>query len=311
MRNSSKPATGKIFNARRYSFASVIAVSSTLALAGQGSTSVLQSSYVSHSSTFVLASSNAHLAKEQSAGIAENEESVKAPPYKKPVTLHLVGDSTMSDKPMLSYPERGWGQLLPEFMLPSINIKNHAANGRSTKRFVDEGRWQVLLSDLSEGDFVVIQFGHNDQKQSDPARYADPENAYPAYLKQFVQDVEARGASVIIASSICRRHFTEEGVLKRTLLAYADAAKKVALQANVPFIPMNTLTCDFLAQIGEPKSNHYFIKVPADLYTRYPEGKNDDTHLNVVGAAKMAQIFVRELKATAHPLAKYVYRDTL
>ncbi len=311
MRNSSKPATGKIFNALRYSFASVIAVSSTLALAGQGSTSVLQSSYVSHSSTFVLASSNAHLAKEQSAGIAENEGSVKAPPYKKPVTLHLVGDSTMSDKPMLSYPERGWGQLLPEFMLPSINIKNHAANGRSTKRFVDEGRWQVLLSDLSEGDFVVIQFGHNDQKQSDPARYADPENAYPAYLKQFVQDVEARGASVIIASSICRRHFTEEGVLKRTLLAYADAAKKVALQANVPFIPMNTLTCDFLAQIGEPKSNHYFIKVPADLYTRYPEGKNDDTHLNVVGAAKMAQIFVRELKATAHPLAKYVYRDTL
>ncbi|AGP78427.1 GntR family transcriptional regulator [Alteromonas mediterranea 615] len=217
----------------------------------------------------------------------------------------------MSDKPMLSYPERGWGQLLSEFMLPNLNIKNHAANGRSTKRFVDEGRWQLLLSDLSEGDFVAIQFGHNDQKQSDPARYADPENAYPAYLNQFVQDVEAKGASVIIASSICRRHFTEEGVLKRTLLAYADAAKKVAAQNNVPFIPMNALTCDFLAQVGEPNSNHYFIKVPADLYARYPEGKTDDTHLNVVGAAKMAQIFVRQLKATAHPLAKYVYRDTL
>ncbi len=158
---------------------------------------------------------------------------------------------------------------------------------------------------------MAIQFGHNDQKQSDPARYADPENAYPAYLNQFVQDVEAKGASVIIASSICRRHFTEEGVLKRTLLAYADAAKKVAAQNNVPFIPMNALTCDFLAKVGEPNSNHYFIKVPADLYARYPEGKTDDTHLNVVGAAKMAQIFVRQLKATAHPLSKYVYRDTL
>ena len=119
VRNSSKPATGKIFNALRYSFASVIAVSSTLALAGQGSTSVLQSSYVSHSSTFVLASSNAHLAKEQRAGIAENEGSVKAPPYKKPVTLHMVGDSTMSDKPMLSYPERGWGQFCLLYTSPS------------------------------------------------------------------------------------------------------------------------------------------------------------------------------------------------
>ncbi|QGX62237.1 rhamnogalacturonan acetylesterase [Alteromonas mediterranea] len=311
MRNSSKPTTRKIFNALRYSLVSVIAVASTFALAGQEGTTALQSSYVPLSSAFVLASASTHISTNKSVSKVDSESTIKATPYKKPATLHLVGDSTMSDKPMLSYPERGWGQLLREFMLPNLNIKNHAANGRSTKRFVDEGRWQVLLSELYEGDFVVIQFGHNDQKQSDLARYANPQIAYPAYLKQFVQDVEARGASVIIASSICRRHFTEEGVLKRTLLAYADAAKKVALQANVPFIPMNALTCDFLAQIGEPSSNHYFIKVPADLYARYPEGKTDDTHLNVVGAAKVAQIFVRELKATAHPLAKYVYRDTL
>ena len=311
MKNSSKPTTGIIFTALRFSLASVLAVSSTFAVADQQGTSTLHISYAAQSSAYALTSSGSQSASIQSATYKGSEEAVKAPPYKKPVTLHLVGDSTMSDKPMLSYPERGWGQLLPEFMLPNLNIKNHAANGRSTKRFVDEGRWQLLLSDLSEGDFVAIQFGHNDQKQSDPARYADPENAYPAYLNQFVQDVEAKGASVIIASSICRRHFTEEGVLKRTLLAYADAAKKVAAQNNVPFIPMNALTCDFLAKVGEPNSNHYFIKVPADLYARYPEGKTDDTHLNVVGAAKMAQIFVRELKATAHPLAKYVYRDTL
>ncbi|MEC7133998.1 MAG: rhamnogalacturonan acetylesterase, partial [Pseudomonadota bacterium] len=247
MKNSSKPTTGKIFTALRYSLASAFVVSSTFAVADQQGTSTLHISYAAQSSAYALTSSGSQSASIQSATNKGSEEAVKAPPYKKPVTLHLVGDSTMSDKPMLSYPERGWGQLLPEFMLPNLNIKNHAANGRSTKRFVDEGRWQLLLSDLSEGDFVAIQFGHNDQKQSDPARYADPENAYPAYLNQFVQDVEAKGASVIIASSICRRHFTEEGVLKRTLLAYADAAKKVAAQNNVPFIPMNALTCDFLA----------------------------------------------------------------
>ncbi|WP_159578394.1 rhamnogalacturonan acetylesterase [Alteromonas sp. KUL106] len=311
VRNLRKRAAGRMSTMLRYSLVSVVAATSTFTLAELQSETVLQHTHAAQSSKSKLASSNAHERTEQSASKVDGEAHRKTLPYKKPVTLHLVGDSTMSDKPLLSYPERGWGQLLPEFMSPNLTIKNHAANGRSTKRFVDEGRWQVLLSELSEGDFVVIQFGHNDQKQSDPARYADPQNAYPAYLNQFVRDVDAKGASVIIASSICRRHFSEDGVLKRTLLTYADAAKKVAAQSNVPFIPMNALTCDFLAQEGEPKSNHYFIKVPADLYTRYPDGKTDDTHLNVVGAAKMAQIFVRALKATAHPLADYVYRDTL
>ncbi|BFT29963.1 hypothetical protein D210916BOD24_11390 [Alteromonas sp. D210916BOD_24] len=231
--------------------------------------------------------------------------------YTKPVTLHLVGDSTMSDKPMLSYPERGWGQLLPEFLLPTLKVKNHAANGRSTKRFADEGRWQVLLSELSQGDFVVIQFGHNDQKQSDPVRYADAEEAYPRYLDSFITDVNAKGAHVLIASSICRRHFDEQGQLKRTLTDYALAARKVAEKNAVPFVPMNNVTCEFLETIGEKKSNDYFIKVPADLYARYPQGKTDNTHLNVVGAAKVAQLFVREIVTSGHPLSQYIYRDSL
>ncbi len=231
--------------------------------------------------------------------------------YKKPVTLHLVGDSTMSDKSMLSYPERGWGQLLPEFMLPTLIVKNHAANGRSTKRFVDEGRWAMLMSELSKGDFVVIQFGHNDQKEKDPTRFADAKVAYPQYLTRFIADVRAKGANVLIASSICRRHFDNEGHVKRTLTEYAAAAKHVAQQTDTPFVPMNALTCDFLTHIGEAKSHDYFIKVPGDLYARYPDGKTDNTHLNVVGAAKVAQLFVREITASGHPLGRYVYRDQL
>lgn len=246
-----------------------------------------------------------------STQIEQNEIKTRQGQYAKPVTLHLVGDSTMSNKPMLSYPERGWGQLLPEFMLPTINIRNHAANGRSTKRFVDEGRWKVLLSEVSKGDYVVIQFGHNDQKVEDPARYADAENAYPTYLTRFVGDVEKKGANVLIASSICRRHFDEAGNLKRTLVDYAKAAKKIAKESNVPFVAMNKVTCEFLAEIGEAASNQYFIKVPPDLYARYPKGKLDNTHLNVVGAAKVAQFFVRELIKLEHPLTRYVYKDNL
>ncbi len=228
-----------------------------------------------------------------------------------PVTLHLVGDSTMSDKPNLAYPERGWGQLLPEYLSPTIRVFNHAANGRSTKRFVDEGRWNRMLSELRAGDYVLIQFGHNDQKASDPARYADVKTAYPEYLTQFIRDVRAKDATPMIASSICRRHFDEEGQLKRTLTEYANAARQVAELEDVDFIPMNTLSCNFLAEIGEPDSNHYFIKVPPDLYTRYPEGKTDNTHLNTVGAAKIAQLFVRELQRQELSLSEFVYRDTL
>jgi len=226
-------------------------------------------------------------------------------------TLHLVGDSTMSYKPNAAYPERGWGQLVSGYVLPQLSIKNHAANGRSTKRFVDEGRWNMMLSSLSAGDYVLIQFGHNDQKKDDPARFADANTDYTSYLITFIEDVRKKDAQVLIASSICRRHFTNEGVLKRTLLDYAHAAKAVASEKGVPFIPLNDKSCQFLATVGEGQSQQYFIKVPPGLYARYPEGKVDNTHLNVVGAAKVAQFFVRELKSIEHPLAKYVYREVL
>ncbi len=123
MKNSSKPTTGKIFTALRFSLASVLAVSSTFAVADQQGTSTLHISYAAQSSAYALTSSGSQSASIQSATNKGSEEAVKAPPYKKPVTLHLVGDSTMSDKPMLSYPERGWGQLLPEFMLPILILK--------------------------------------------------------------------------------------------------------------------------------------------------------------------------------------------
>jgi lysophospholipase L1-like esterase len=226
-------------------------------------------------------------------------------------TLHLVGDSTMSDKSNLAYPERGWGQLLPSYMSAELDIKNHAANGRSTRRFIDEGRWGVVLSELNKGDYVLVQFGHNDQKKTDPKRYASVEKDYPEFLQRYIKDVRDKGAIPMLASSICRRHFTKEGVLQRKLIDYAQAAKKVAQTSNVEFFDLNLHTCQFLAQIGEPKSQQYFIQVPEDLYTRYPDGKVDNTHLNVIGASKVAQFFVRDLIEKQHALKQYVYRDSL
>lgn len=227
------------------------------------------------------------------------------------VTLHLVGDSTMSDKPNLAYPERGWGQLLPGFLLPQLHVVNHAANGRSTRRFINEGRWQMLLTELSAGDYVLIQFGHNDSKQSDPARYAAADGDYQLFLNQFIQQVREHGATPMLASSICRRNFDQQGKLTRDLANYAAAAAQVAADKNVSFFDLQQLSCDLIDRLGKADSQPYFIQIPAGLYQKFPDGKVDNTHLTLQGASRIAQMFVHELQRQQHPLANYVYRDLL
>lgn len=228
-----------------------------------------------------------------------------------PVTLHLVGDSTMSDKPNLAYPERGWGQLLPAFLLPQLKVVNHAANGRSTRRFLNEGRWQLLLSELGKGDYVLIQFGHNDSKASDPERFAAADTDYQHFLKQYIAQVQEKGAIPLLASSICRRNFAVDGHLTHDLAAYASATAKVANEAQISYFDLHKLSCDFWQQLGVADSQPYFIQVPAGLYQKFPEGKVDNTHLSVQGASRIAQFFVQELKRQQHPLASYVYRELL
>ena len=225
--------------------------------------------------------------------------------------LHLVGDSTMADKVNLAYPERGWGQLLPEFMLPALTIINHAANGRSTLRFLNEGRWQLLLTELKAGDYVLIQFGHNDQKQDDPSRYAAADSTYQQLLNRFISEIRGKNAIPMLATPICRRSFNQSGQLENNLTPYAAAMRLVADHAQVTLIDLNQQSCQLLQQLGPLASQPYFIQVPAGLYQRFPAGKIDNTHLTTQGASWIAQLFVRELKKQQHPLQLYIWRDLL
>ncbi len=225
--------------------------------------------------------------------------------------LHLVGDSTMADKVALSYPERGWGQLLPEFMQPQLSIINHAANGRSTLRFANEGRWQLLLTELQAGDYVLIQFGHNDQKASDPSRYAPADTTFSQYLTTFIHEVKAKGGVPMLATPICRRNFNSDGKLQTDLLEYANATKRVAAQQQVALFDLYQLSCQHLASLGPSASQSFYLQIPAKLYQQFPEGKIDNTHLNVVGASWISQLFVQELQRQHHPLARLIWRDRL
>ena len=128
---------------------------------------------------------------------------------KKPI-LFLIGDSTMAnkDKPDKN-PEHGWGQVLPQFLTTEIELQNHAMNGRSSKSFRTEGRWDKVEKQLKKGDFVVIQFGHNDQKVKDSTKFTNPYTQYRANLERYVNETRAKGATPILMTSIVRRDFTE------------------------------------------------------------------------------------------------------
>ncbi|MCB9283840.1 MAG: rhamnogalacturonan acetylesterase [Lewinellaceae bacterium] len=224
------------------------------------------------------------------------------------LTIYLIGDSTMADKPGTAEenPERGWGQLLPEFFNDRVVIKNHAVNGRSSKSFLDEGRWDTVLKDLRSGDYVFIQFGHNDQKENDPKRYTNPWTGYRRNLEKYVNDTRSKGAYPIILSSIVRRKFNEEGTLVDTHGVYPFVARQVAEQLHVPFIDMQLLTEDYVIALGPEKSKEIYLWVEPGKYEKFPDGKQDDTHLNLKGAREYARLVGEELRKQEMPLADFL-----
>lgn len=222
-------------------------------------------------------------------------------------TLFLIGDSTMADKENPDKnPEHGWGQMLPALMTSDINIRNHATNGRSSKSFRTEGRWNKVMQQLKKGDFVIIQFGHNDQKANDSSRFTNPYTQYRANLERYVRETRAKGATPILMTSIVRRNFNENGVLIDTHKEYPLVVRLVADNLKVPFVDLQLLTEQLEIAYGPEKSGklHLHYKEGEDPY--YPIGKDDDTHLSELGATLVAQMTARNLKSMKTGLEKYI-----
>lgn len=224
-------------------------------------------------------------------------------------TIYGIGDSTMANKVKPEEnPERGWGQMLPLFFNDNITIDNRAVNGRSTRSFIAEKRWDDILKTLKKGDYVFIQFGHNDQKEKDSLRYTNPHTAYRHNLIRFVEETRAKGATPIIFSSIVRRNFNEKGVLISTHGEYTMEARLVAQEHKVPFIDMEYLTELLEQSYGPEKSKQLHLHFKAGEIPYYKEDKADDTHLGVKGATEVAKIAVQELKKTKLDIVKYIKR---
>lgn len=224
-----------------------------------------------------------------------------------PVTVFMVGDSTMAEKKdPENNPERGWGMALPGVFNDKVTVANYAVNGRSTRSFIDEGRWDTIIRKVAPGDYVIIQFGHNDSKYKDPRRYTNPWTAYRSNLEKFVQETRARSAHPVICSSIARRTFNEFGTLVDTHGPYPFVARMVARELKVPFLDLQQKTEDWITDLGPEDSKAYFMHLEPGEWDRFPEGREDDTHLRKEGAYAVSVFAAEELRDQQVPLAGYL-----
>ena len=250
------------------------------------------------------------------------------------VTVFMIGDSTMANKPLdKENQERGWGQMLPIYFEGPIKVDNHAVNGRSSKSFIDEGRWEKVREQIRPGDYVIIQFGHNDEKAKSPDRYTVPGSTFDANLKKFVSETREKGGTPILMNSIVRRNFPANGIaaaqtddrqktwkkglenypaegdtLVDTHGDYRIAPRNVAEEMGVAFVDMNALTHELVQGLGKDASKSLYMWMPGGVYEFAPNGRIDNTHLNVFGGIVVSRLAVNALAEKVPTLRPYIRR---
>jgi lysophospholipase L1-like esterase len=199
-------------------------------------------------------------------------------------TLYLAGDSTVTDQSVA--PDASWGQMLPVHFSPTLVVANHAESGETLKSFVTELRLAKLLSALRAGDWVMIQFGHNDQKAQWPQTYADAATTYRAWLRTYIAEVRARGATPILVTSPDRRNFDAHGRIESTLGEYPEAMRIVGREENVAVIDLNAMSREYYESLGPERAAGSFA-----------DDGRDKTHFNETGAIALARCIVTGIRA--------------
>lgn len=220
------------------------------------------------------------------------------------ITVYLIGDSTMSVKETRNYPETGWGMPFVLFFDETVTVDNRAQNGRSTKSFVAENRWQPVAGALKEGDYVFIQFGHNDEVPT--KRSYTPEADYKNYLIRFITETRARKATPVLLTPVARRKFDATGQVEGTHNVYSEIVRVTAREQQVPLIDLDRESQALLQQYGVENSRLLFNQLQPGEHPNYPAGKEDNTHFNELGARKMAQLVLADIRALKLDLASRI-----
>lgn len=225
---------------------------------------------------------------------------------KSPIVVYLAGDSTLAEKKPEKRPETGWGERFQQYFdAGKVKIENHAQNGRSTKTFISENRWQAIADKLKKGDYVFIQFGHNDQSKEKGERYTPPED-FKRNLARMVADVRAKKANPVLLTPVVRRRFDKDGKFYDAHGEYPDLTRSVAKDLQVPLIDMHRSSEKLIVKYGAEDSKRLFLQLKAGENANYPNGVEDNTHFSPLGAEEMARLAIEEIRAQRHKLRKYL-----
>ena len=253
----------------------------------------------------------------------------------KTTTIFIIGDSTAAKKDLSKgSPERGWGMALQCYFDEAfIRVDNHAVNGRSSKSFIGEGRWKQVLDKLQPGDYVIIQFGHNDEKPGE-TRHTDPGSTFDYTLAKYVRETREKGGIPVLMNPVVRRNFAKKQVssagddesLRNTTFKdganvqegdslvdthglYAVAPRDVAQRMNCLFVDANKITHDLEQSLGVEKSKKLHMWYKPGEHPALPKGRQDNTHYNIYGAHQVARLLADALCEEIPLLSKYRTND--
>ncbi|MBO0951310.1 rhamnogalacturonan acetylesterase [Fibrella forsythiae] len=225
------------------------------------------------------------------------------------ITVYLIGDSTMSIKQVKAYPETGWGMPFVHFFDESVTVDNRAMNGRSTKSFIEENRWQPVADQLHEGDYVFIQFGHNDEVKTKKTYTTEAE--YQTNLIRFIAESRAKKAIPVLLTPVARRQFDEAGKIQETHAVYSQLVREVANEYKTPLIDLDRQSQELLQRFGVDTSKLLYLQLAPGEHPNYPEGKVDNTHFNELGARKMAQLVLANIISLKLELAGRIVKKEI
>ncbi len=226
-------------------------------------------------------------------------------PDQKKIKIFLAGDSTMSIKSEKNYPETGWGMPFIHFWNDNLTVVNKAKNGRSTKTFLAEGLWKQIMDEASAGDYVFIQFGHNDEVKSKVNSYTTPDE-FTGNLKKYIGDAREKKMIPVLLTPVARRKFDAEGKIEETHKEYSNLVRKVAAEEKLLFIDLDTPSMQLYQQFGIEQSKLLFCQLKPGEHPNYPDGKDDNTHFNELGARLIAQLVLKEIRTTIPDLIPYI-----
>ena len=228
---------------------------------------------------------------------------------KKKIKIWMIGDSTMSIKEKKAWPETGWGMPFANFWDSTVIVDNRAKNGRSTKTFISEELWKSVYTEAREGDYVFIQFGHNDESVEKKERYSTPDT-FKMNLNKFITEAREKKAIPVLLTPVSRRKFDAAGIAVETHLFYSQLTREVASAKQVIFIDLDKKSRELYQQFGNENSKLLFLQLKPGENPNYPEGKEDNTHFNELGARLIAQLVLTEIKLLIPDLGERIVKPT-